>query len=252
MKLRTILIDDEPLALKRLQRLLKKYDEIEIIAEASDGEKGLGLIEEHKPDLIFLDVEMPLMTGFEMLSKLKHQPKVVFTTAFEDYAIKAFEENSIDYLLKPIETERLDKTIEKLKRINPGEQQNSLPGQISALLNSIQPKKEIRSIPVRTGDKIQLIKTEQIVYFEAKEKFVFIVTADNREHLTDFTLASLEEKLSDPFIRVHRAFIINRDMIRELYRGFNSSYTIVMKDQKNTRISTGRSYNESVKHLFDF
>src|SRR3954468_18327486 len=98
--LSAIIIDDEPLALKRLARLLKKHEDINIIAEAGNGKEGLDLIEQLKPDLIFLDVEMPVMNGFEMLGKLQHQPKVIFTTAFENYAIKAFEENSIDYLLK--------------------------------------------------------------------------------------------------------------------------------------------------------
>ena len=245
-----IIIDDEPLALKRLQRLLKKYNEIEIVAEASDGKHGLELIERHKPGLIFLDVEMPVMNGFEMLGKLKHQPKVIFTTAFEDYAIKAFEENSIDYLLKPIESERLDKAIEKLKRFN-GSDTLTEPAQIHTLLKALGTKKENKSIPVRIGDKILLIKSEQIIYFEAKEKFVYIVTEEGREYLTDFTLTSLEEKLTFPFLRVHRAFIINCDKIKELYRGFNSSFTIVMKDSKGTKISTGRSYLDSIKHLFE-
>jgi two-component system LytT family response regulator len=248
---KTILIDDEPLALKRLKRLLEKYNAIEIVAEAANGKQGLDLIEQHKPDLIFLDVEMPLVNGFEMLGKLKHQPKVIFTTAFEDYAIKAFEENSIDYLLKPIETERLDKAIEKLKRFNVSDKSTE-PSQIHELLKSLNAKKENKSIPVRIGDKILLIKAEQIIYFEAKEKYVYIITDEGREYLTDFTLASLEEKLSLPFLRVHRAFIINCDKIKELYRGFNSSFTLVMKDTKGTKISSGRSYIDAVKHLFEF
>jgi len=245
-----IIIDDEPLALKRLRRLLEKYKEIEIVGEAANGEQGLILIEQLEPALIFLDVEMPVLNGFQMLAKLKHQPKVIFTTAFEEYAIKAFEENSIDYLLKPVELSRLDKAIEKLKRFNEGS--NSITGiNIEAVLNALQPKKEIKSIPVRIGDKINLVKTDQIIYFEAKEKYVYIVTEDNREHLTDFTLASLEEKLSAPFLRVHRAFIINSDKIKEFYRGFNSTFIVVMKDSKGTRINTGRSYIESIKHLFE-
>lgn len=248
---KTILIDDEPLALKRLGRLLKKYSVIDIVAEASNGKEGLELIEQHRPDLIFLDVEMPLVNGFEMLGKLNHQPKVIFTTAFEDYAIKAFEENSIDYLLKPIETDRLDKAIEKLKRFDK-ENSVSEPSQINALLKSLNAKKENRSIPVRIGDKILLIKTDQIIYFEAKEKYVYIITDEGREYLTDFTLTALEEKLSLPFIRVHRAYIINCDKIKELYRGFNSSFTIMMKDVKSTKIHSGRSYLDAVKHLFEF
>jgi two-component system LytT family response regulator len=245
-----IVIDDEPLALRRLLRLLEKYEEIEIVGEAANGEQALQLIEEHKPDLIFLDVEMPVMNGFEMLAKLKHHPRIIFTTAFEEYAIKAFEENSVDYLLKPIEVERLDKSIEKLRRFN-GTVEGIDAAHIQSILNAVQVKKEIKSIPVKIGDKILLIKTSDIIYFEAKEKFVYIMTEEGREYLTDYTVAALEEKLSAPFLRVHRAFIINTDKIKEFYKGFNSTFIVVMKDSKSTRINTGRSFNESIRHLFE-
>lgn len=113
---KTIIIDDEQLARQRIKRLLAQYDEVDVVAEAENGAEGLELIQLHQPDLIFLDIEMPILNGFEMLAKLSNPPKVVFTTAYDQYAIKAFEEGSIDYLLKPIETERLDKTIKKLKQ----------------------------------------------------------------------------------------------------------------------------------------
>src|ERR1700710_3262244 len=112
---KTIIIDDEQLARQRLARLLAPYDTIDIVAEAVNGEDGFKKIESLLPDLIFLDIEMPVFNGFEMLAKLKHQPKVFFNTAYDQYAIKAFEEDSIDYLLKPVETERLEKTIKKLQ-----------------------------------------------------------------------------------------------------------------------------------------
>jgi two-component system, LytTR family, response regulator len=250
MSTRIILIDDEPLALKRLHRLLEKHNNrIEIVAEATDGAAGLKAVEEHRPDLIFLDVEMPVMNGFEMLSQLKHIPKIIFTTAFEEYAIKAFEENSIDYLLKPIDAERLDKAIEKFNRFSKPE--NIQPDQISNLLASMQTKKEIKSIPVKIGDRFLLINTSQIVFMEAKDKYVYLVTDDNNEYLTDFTLAALEEKLSTPFLRIHRAYMINADKIREVHKGFNGSFIFSMKDQKNTKINSGRSYNETVKKIFE-
>ena len=114
---KTLIIDDERLARQRLVRILKPYKHIDIIGEAANGRDGLEKIEELKPDLIFLDIEMPVFNGFEMLRQLKHQPKVVFTTAYDQYAIKAFEEDSIDYLLKPVEANRIEKTIEKLQLI---------------------------------------------------------------------------------------------------------------------------------------
>ena len=249
--LKAIIIEDELLAVKRLRRLLENYaGEIEVVAEAFNGEQGLQLVEQNKPGLIFLDIEMPVLNGFEMLNRLKHLPKVIFTTAFEEYAIKAFEENSIDYLLKPIEPERLDKAVQKLKRLGNTDT-SLLPEQINAVVNALHVKKEIKSLPVKIGDKILLIKPEQIAFLEAKDKYVFIVTDDNIEYLTDFTLTSIEEKLSRPFMRVHRAYIINCDKIKEFYKGDSGSFIITMKDKKNTRIYSGRSYSENVKSLFE-
>ncbi|HMG14737.1 MAG TPA: LytTR family transcriptional regulator DNA-binding domain-containing protein [Saprospiraceae bacterium] len=246
-----IIIDDELLALKRLKRLMEKHVEsFEILAEAYNGEEGLKLIEQHKPDLIFLDIEMPGMNGFEMLNKLEYLPKIIFTTAFDEYAIKAFEENSIDYLLKPIELERLDKAVEKLKRLS-GVETEALPLQLNKLIAELKVKKVVKSIPVKIGDKILLIKPEQISYLEAKDKYVFIVTDENKEYLTDFTLTSLEEKLSLPFLRVHRAFMINCDKIKEIHKGFNGSFSLIMKDSNKTKIQTGRSYNDNVKGIFE-
>lgn len=248
---KAIIIDDEPLAIKRLQRLLNHYStEIEIVAEALNGEQGLQIVEQHHPDLIFLDVEMPVLNGFEMLKRLQHIPKVIFTTAFEEYSLKAFEENSIDYLLKPIEPERLEKAIQKLKRLNKTDASISAE-QIHTMINALSLKKQFKSIPVKIGDKILLIKPEQISYFEAKDKYVNIVTDENIEYLTDFTLSSLEEKLPESFMRVHRAFIINFDKIKEIHKGDSSSFIILLKDKLNTKIYSGRSYNENIRTLFD-
>jgi len=250
-KIKTILIDDEPLAIKRLRRLLEKHADIfEIVAEADNGAKGLEMTEMHRPEVIFLDVEMPVMNGFEMLGKLTYMPKVIFTTAFEEYAIKAFEENSIDYLLKPVDEERLQKAVDKFMRLRE-QAPAAVPQQVLDLLNSAKSKKEIKSIPVKIGDKFLLISTDRISYLEAKDKYVYIVTDDNNEYLTDFTLTSLEEKLTDPFLRIHRAFMINRDKIKEVHRGFNGAFIFSMRDLKNTRINSGRSYGDAVKQIFE-
>jgi len=245
-----IIIDDEPLAVKRLKRLLENYrDKIIIIGEATNGKEGLEQINTKKPDVIFLDIEMPVMTGFEMLQQISYKPRIIFTTAFEEYAIKAFEENSIDYLLKPVETERLEKALDKLYHLTSGTTIDTK--QLQHLMDSLQPKKEFKSFPVKVGDKILLIKPEEISYLEARDKYVFIVTDSMSEYITDFTLSSLEEKLPAPFMRVHRSFIINCDKIREIHKGFSGSFVIVMKDKSQTKIHTGRSYNEQVKSMFD-
>lgn len=244
---KTIIIDDEQLARQRIKRLLKEYDEIEIIDEAENGEEGLEKIESLRPDLIFLDIEMPILNGFEMLAKLKHQPKVVFTTAYDQYAIKAFEEGSIDYLLKPIEIERLDKTIKKLK------QTNLVPAQIPLddLLRQIQGKKAVKTITIKLGDKILLIKVNEIVHIQAEDKYVFLHTVDGKKHLTDFTLSTLEAKLSDEFLRIHRSDIINTDYIKEIRKGFNGALVFLLNNTTETKVTSSRSNSEMLRERFD-
>ncbi|RZK52597.1 MAG: response regulator [Pedobacter sp.] len=244
---KTIIIDDEQLARQRIKRLLKEYDEIEIIDEAENGEEGLEKIECLRPDLIFLDIEMPILNGFEMLAKLKHQPKIVFTTAYDQYAIKAFEEGSIDYLLKPIEIERLDKTIKKLK------QTNLAPAQIPLedLLRQIQGKKAVKTITIKLGDKILLIKVNEIVHIQAEDKYVFLHTVDGKKHLTDFTLSTLEAKLPEEFLRIHRSDIINTDYIKEIRKGFNGALVFVLNNTTETKVTSSRSNSEMLRERFD-
>ncbi len=244
---KTLIIDDEQLARQRLKRLLKAYDEIDVIAEAEDGELGLESINKHQPDLIFLDIEMPVLNGFEMLAKLTHQPKVVFTTAYDQYAIKAFEEGSIDYLLKPIEIERLDKTIKKLKQTNLA----AAPVQIEELIRQMQQKKAIKTLTVKLGDKILLIKLSDIVHLQAEDKYVFLHTADGKKHLTDFTLSALEERLPEEFLRIHRSEIINTEYIKEIRKGFNGALVFLLNNTEETRVTSSRSNSEALRERFD-
>jgi two-component system LytT family response regulator len=244
---KTLIIDDERLARQRLVRLLKPYEHIDIIGEAVNGQDGLEKIEELKPDLIFLDIEMPVFNGFEMLRQLKHQPKVVFTTAYDQYAIKAFEEDSIDYLLKPVETNRIEKTIEKLQRTQH-QPPPYLP--LQALIEQLHIKKDIKTLTVKIGDKILLIKLDRIIYIEAEEKYVFLHTADGKKHLTDFTISSLEKKLPEVFVCVHRSIIINSDHIKEIRKGFNGAFVFVMNNHENTCISSSRSNGERLRERF--
>lgn len=247
--LKTIIIDDEELARLRLIRLLKNYtDIIEVIDEAVNGEDGLHKIEQHKPDLIFLDIEMPVYNGFEMLSRLKHSPRVIFTTAYDQYAVKAFEEDSIDYLLKPVEAERLERTIQKLERVNKQEEV-SLP--LESLLKQLSLKKDCKTITVKIGDRILLIKPEDIAYIEAEDKYVFLCCLDGKKHLTDFTITGLEEKLPDSFIRISRSTLINTDHISEIRKSFNGSLVFVMKDREGIKLSSSRRYGEVLRGHFD-
>ena len=250
--LKTILIDDEPLAISRLRRLLTKYvDTIDIIGEAKNGQEGLDLIEVLQPDVIFLDIEMPVLNGFEMLSKLSYMPLVVFATAFDQYAIRAFEENSIDYLLKPIEAERLEKTVEKLKKFHQKPTDNPFNANLLHVLEQLKPKKETHSISVKMGERILFIPLTHISHFEADDKYVFLNTIDGKQHLTSYTISVLEEKLPDSFVRISRSAIVNTLIIKEFQKGFNGKFTILMKDLKQTKIKTGSSYGETMKRLME-
>ena len=243
----TLIVDDEQLARQRLKRLLEPFDQIAIIGEAANGLEALNLIDKLKPQLLFLDIEMPVLNGFEMLEKLSTQPKVVFTTAYDQYAIKAFEEGSIDYLLKPVEAERLNKTIERLKT-----QQNE-PQQIpiAALLQQLQPKNTAKNLTIKIGDRILLIKPADIVYAEAEDKYVFIYTSDGKKHITDYTITGLEQKLSEQFIQINRGAIINTDFIKEIRKGFNGAKIFVMDSIPEVKLTSGRSFNGVINDKFE-
>ena len=248
---KTMIIDDEELARARLKEMVSGYPDVfQIIGEAENGEDGLEKTERHKPDLIFLDVQMPGLNGFEMLKKLSHVPIVVFTTAFEEYAIRAFEQNSIDYLLKPIEKERLEVTVERLKRLKNVDHSGDTE-KLLELIGQMKPRKAINAVPVKVGDKIFLVKLSDVVYFEAKENYVFIHTTEGKEHLIDFTLTELETKLPSQFSRLHRAYIINTEKIKVIKKYFDGRFVIAMDDKVNSEIISGSSYTQKVKKLFE-
>ncbi|KIO75433.1 regulator [Pedobacter lusitanus] len=242
----TLIIDDEELARKRLKRLLAAYDQINIIGEAANGAEGLQQIEKLNPDLIFLDIEMPVLNGFEMLSQLTRPPKVIFTTAYDQYAVKAFEEESVDYLLKPIEDDRLAKAVKRLQVPQPD---YTIP--LDLLMRQLKIKKEIKTLTVKLGDRILLIKIQDLVYIDAEEKYVFLNTTDGKRNLTDFTIISLAEKLPDQFVRINRSTIINADLIKEIKRGFNGAFFFIMNDAEHTKLNSSRSFGPVLKDIFD-
>lgn len=255
--LRTILIDDEQLAISRLRRLLTKYsDTFEVVGDAANGAEGLTLVETERPDVIFLDIEMPLLNGFEMLSRLTAMPLVIFATAFDQYAIRAFEENSVDYLLKPIEADRLARTAQKIRTLverNDSSQLGSNPmtDNMLRLLAQMQPKKEIYSISVKTGEKIRLIPLSDIAYFEAEDKYVFLATTDGQKFLTTYTLTTLNEKLPDTFVRVSRSVMVNRHKVTEVHKHFDGKFLLAINDKKGTKLTTGSTYGEAVRQMLE-
>lgn len=244
----TIAIDDETLARQRLKRLLAVHECINIVAEANNGLEGLQQIELLKPDLVFLDIEMPVLNGFEMLRQLATPPKVIFTTAYDQYAIKAFEENFIDYLLKPIEKDRLEKAINKLKALQ-STSNYTIP--LELLMSQLKIKKDIKTLTVKIGDRMLLVKLQDLAFIEAEDKYVFLNTLDGKKNLTDFTISSLEEKLPDEFIKISRSTIINSDLIKEIRKGFNGAFFFIMNDVNSTKLSSSRSHGPELREIFD-
>lgn len=248
---KTILIDDEPLAIQRVRGLLYRHAEFfQIIGEATNSNNGLELIEERQPDLIFLDIEMPEMNGFELLRKLTFMPMVIFATAYDSYAIKAFEEHSIDYMLKPVEEERLYRTIEKIKKLNALPKETIF--QLSRVLEQFTPKKEIFSLTVKLGDRFIIVSLEDISHFEADDRYVFLYTLTGQNYITDLTISSLEAKLPNYFVRISRSIIINYTHTKEIQRYFTGKYIVIMRDKEGSRLQTGSHYLDNLKKRMEW
>ena len=201
---KVILIDDEPLARQLVKTFLQAYDKFEVVAECSDGFEGFKAIGELNPDLIFLDVQMPRVSGFEMLELLENPPSVIFTTAFDEYAMKAFEAHAVDYLLKPISRERFDKAIQKWS-VQAG---NKKASQIEPLLeNSVYEGYQHR-IVVKDNGLIRIIPEQDIYYLEANDDYVKIFTKTGN-YLKKSTLSHIEGSLDpEQFVRVHRSYLV--------------------------------------------
>lgn len=247
---KAIVIDDEPAARRLMKNLLTPYqDSVVVIDEAGNGREAIEKIEALKPDLIFLDIQMPDLTGFEVIEKLSHKPSIIFTTAYEQYAIKAFETFSIDYLLKPIKEERLEQSIQKLKSFGRISNNIDVSG-LQEIIRQFQLPAKASALPIKTGDRIILLRYENIVYMEAQDKYVYIYTADGNKHLTDHSLTNLSEKLPSQFYRIQKSYIINKDKIREMHRHFNGRYLFVMDDKPGTRLTSGRTYHDAIRTEF--
>ncbi|MCL6294224.1 LytR/AlgR family response regulator transcription factor [Jejuia spongiicola] len=243
---RTVIIDDEPLARERLLSLLENFPEtFQVIDTAKNGTEAKEKIKTLQPGLIFLDIEMPGLTGFELLEQLETIPIVVFCTAYDQYSLKAFETNSIDYLVKPVRLERIEKTIKKLKLFKGTNSTQQLLEAIKEI--SIKKgTKKMTSITIKKGEKLIFVKLEDIIFLEANEKYVTVFTSTTN-HLTNLSLSQLEHKLPDEFLRVHRAVIINTVYVEEVQKYFNSRYVITLQNKQKTSVISGRTYTQQIK-----
>jgi two-component system, LytTR family, response regulator len=236
MKLRALLVDDELLALRRLARLLEATGRVEVLGSIADPHEAAQFLAERRIDVLFLDVEMPEMNGFELLASLAEPPLVVFTTAFDRYALRAFEVSSLDYLLKPVEPRQLDRVLRKLDRIR-GPQPDWR--ELAAALASA--RKEFPSrIASRVGDRTQFIELARVTHFLAEQKMTYAVTAAKKQ-IVDQSLAELEARL-DPkrFVRIHRAVLLNTDYVEEIQQWLAGRARVRLSDGKGTQLPVAR------------
>lgn len=236
MKIRALIVEDEEPARDIVKSYLKKYDEIELIGEAGDGFNGLKLINDLKPDLLFLDIQMPKLTGFEILELIEHAPVIIFTTAYDQFALKAFEMNATDYLLKPFSADRFDVAIKKA--IEKSHAKVTEQPVIQKLVETLDEKTEtIDRVVVKTGSKIKVIPAEKILYIEAQDDYVMIYAEDGK-HLKEKTMKYFESHLdSNQFIRIHRSYIVNVNFIVQLEHFTKESYVVVLKNGIKLKVS---------------
>ncbi len=244
MKLRAYLVDDEPLALERLRRLLERTGRVEVSGSTTVPEEAVVALTLDPPDVCFLDIQMPRLNGFEVLARLPSQPVVIFTTAYDQYALKAFGVNSVDYLLKPIEPEALERALKKVERLRSSDQPaqpdlQALLKQIAASLRDARPEYPER-IASRLGDRLWFLDLAQVTHFYAEDKLTFAVSG-GKDYCVDYPIAELEKNL-DPkkFLRIHRSTVVNVDWIREVGLLPGGALNVRLKDGKGTELTVAR------------
>jgi len=267
MSLKALIIDDEPLARQELQYLLERAGGVEILAQGTNGIEAVELIRTYRPDVVFLDVQMPGLDGFAVLKKLLdrkvHMPQVVFATAYNQYAVKAFEVNAIDYLLKPFDRKRVMQTIEKAQSrlAGHGATEQGLPHATGAKLDALlrlveeqaQPAKPHSSkVVVRAQNRLLLVAQKEICFATIEDGTITVVTSAVEGHSNCRTLEELQEQLDpEDFWRVHRSYLVNIQHIREVVPWFKSSYQLRMDDPKKTEIPVSRAQTKRLRDLFN-
>lgn len=252
--MRAFLVDDEPLAVRRLKRMLDETGRVEVAGSSSDPVDALAALSETAVDVLFLDIQMPGMTGFEMLGMMDRQPLVVFTTAYDQYALQAFEVNSIDYLLKPIEERHLSRALDKIERLRASAvaapDWKAMLAQLAGALR--QPGAGLAAeyperIASRLGERIHVLELAKVTHFFAQEKLTYAAT-EGKSHVVDHTVSDLEQKL-DPhhFFRIHRSTLLNLAWVKELDAWFGGRVLVRLKDAKATELQVARERVQELK-----
>jgi two-component system, LytTR family, response regulator len=248
--IRAIIVDDEPLAREGVRLHLEAEADIEIVGEAGTGEEAVTQIETLRPDLLFLDVQMPGLDGFAVLDAVgaPHMPVTVFTTAYDEFALRAFDAHAIDYILKPYDAERFRSAVERARVQVNGRRQSTMDDRLELLLGELRSRSQyLERLVVRSGGRILILRIAEIDWVEAASNYVRL-HAGGREYLLRETMTALEAKL-DPtdFVRIHRSTIVRVDKIRELEPLFQGDYVVVLDD--GTRLTSSRGYRERLQDL---
>ena len=248
-----IIADDEKqLRIDLVRKLGRIWPELRICGEAENGPEAVALIKEKAPDIALLDIRMPGFSGIEVASRTAGQCRIVFITAYDQYAIEAFENEAIDYLLKPVETRRLEKTINRLKRsLDVPDPMPDVSKTLTRLLSSLNPKPAesgLRWINARHGDEILLIPVDEVCYFKSEDKYT-VVRTTQKEFLIRKTIASLSESLDpEQFRRIHRGVIVNMQQIAGITRSFTGNLHITLKDLPET-LAVSRTYAHQFRQM---
>lgn len=243
MKISTIIVDDEQPALDELKFLLSSHEEINVVAEANSASKALKLITELQPDLVFLDIQMPNKNGFEVVAELEktcHLPMIIFATAYDQYAVDAFEKNAIDYILKPLSSQRLALTIEKIKHAISS---NTIQNKLHLLLRQMQePVAKINKLSLEKDGKIQLIPLDEVAYCHYDDAKIFVHSMDSSNPLYGAnTMDKLEEQLAGTsFFRINRGVLVNLDWVLEFSPWYNGKYNLILRNRDKTELAVSR------------
>ncbi|HRH41235.1 MAG TPA: LytTR family DNA-binding domain-containing protein [Pyrinomonadaceae bacterium] len=252
MSIRTLIVDDEPIARDRVRRMLREESDIEIVGESGNGKEAVAFINENKPDLVFLDIQMPEMTGFEALQEINPNktPAIIFVTAYDQYAIQAFDVHAIDYLLKPFNRERFKRAVERareqVEKSTSGKIDQRLASLLADLTNS---KKYLERLVVKSVGRVFFLRTDEVDWIEAAGNYAKLHVG-REGHLIRETMNGLESKLNpDKFLRIHRSTLVNIDRIKELNPLFSGDYTVMLKN--GTELTLSRNYRDRLLELFE-